>query len=262
MSVLPPLDAHTHIDPAIDERELRALRSVLFAVTREPAEWDAAVARRDRQCAWGLGCHPGLPRAFASFDIDRFIELMMRVPLVGEVGLDRRSKVPMAQQREVFRRILRAVAERPRPVSIHSVGAASEVLDELRACPLPGAVLHWWRGSPDETRSAVQLGCFFSLNGAELSRPKVIGHLPRDRVLTETDFPHTQRQDREARRPGRVGTIERALGSHWEVDAASARQQVWSNLAALVSATDSARLMPRGVQATLLGLPAPAPESR
>jgi TatD DNase family protein len=257
VTALPPIDAHAHIDTTIDNRELRALRAVIFAVTREPAEWDAAVARRDRHCAWGLGCHPGVPRAIANFDIDRFVELLVRVPLIGEVGLDRRSKVPMPQQREVFRRVLQAVAEQPRPLTIHSVGATEEVLDELRACSLPGAVLHWWRGSAAQTRDAVQLGCFFSLNGAEVPRPKVLAHVPRDRVLTETDFPHAQRQDRAARRPGLVTTIEHALAEQWQLDADAARWQLWSNLRALLSATGTGRLMPRGIQATLLGL-APA----
>jgi len=254
VSVLPPIDAHAHIDTAIDERDLRALRAVVFAVTREPAEWDAAVARRDRHCVWGLGCHPGVPRAFETFDIHRFKQLLGRAPLVGEVGLDGRSKVPMDRQRRVFAAVLRELAEEPRPVTIHSVGASAEVLEELRECPVTGAVLHWWRGSPKQTREAVELGCFFSLNGAEAARPKVLADVPRERVLTETDFPHTQRQDDAARRPGIVSTIERGLGAQWHLEPEAVRWQVWSNLRTLLADTNAARLMPRGVQTTLLAL--------
>jgi TatD DNase family protein len=253
MSVLPPLDAHAHVMTTIEARELRAVRSVVFAVTREPSEWDAAAGRRDELCIWGLGCHPGVPAAIAAFDAEKLGSQITATPLIGEVGLDGGSSVPMADQRRVFREVLEVANTSSRLVSIHSVRASALVLDELdKAGGVSGAILHWWRGSASETRRAVELGCYFSLNGAEAVRPKVLDALPVDRVLTETDFPHSQRSDKCADKPGGVQTIEDALANAWDVGRYEARRQVWTNLSVLCSATRTATLMPRRIQGSLL----------
>lgn len=252
MSALLAIDAHAHVLTDIDERELRALRAVVFAVTRDPGEWLAASHRRDKACVWGLGCHPQVPGAVEAFSAQRLAELLVDVPLIGEVGLDRRSKVPMTRQRTVFREVLEVASEMTRLVSIHSVGATAEVLEELKKQPAPGAILHWWRGSASETQDALELGSYFSLNGSEVRRPKVLSLLPCERVLTETDFPHTERSDRAADRPGGVATIETALAREWGEDVATVRRQVWRNLADLCVATRTSVLMPRAVQASLL----------
>jgi TatD DNase family protein len=253
---LPPLDAHAHVRTDIDERELRALRSAVFAVTREPGEWAAAIARRDPTTVWGIGCHPKLAGAITGFDVERFAEAVSKTALIGEVGLDGGSRVPMAEQLRVFRACLIVAKRESRLVSIHSVRAASAVVSELEAVGgVPGAILHWWRGSAEETRRALDLGCYFSLNGAEALRPKSLDLLPPDGVLTETDFPHSKRSDRAAVKPGRVGTIEQALAKNWEMGEAEVRRQVWLNLADLCAETKMASLMPRQIQASLLAAP-------
>lgn len=257
-SPLPPLDAHAHIEPTIAPAELTKLRAVVFAVTREPREWEAARRRNDRTTVWGVGCHPGVPAALGAFDPDQFSDAIADAPLVGEVGVDGRSKVPMARQREVLDRILAMVGENPRPVSLHSVNAADAVLDALRKRPVPGAILHWWRGSAAQTETAVEMGCFFSLNGAEVKNPKVLDLLPRDRVLTETDFPHSRRSDRAANRPGQVDTIEKALAVSWGEDLYGVRTQIWANLRALLDATGVTGRMPRDVKTALLTARRPA----
>jgi TatD DNase family protein len=253
--LLLPIDAHAHVPTTIEGRDLRALRSAIFAVTREPSEWTAAVARRDELCVWGLGCHPQVTGAIAAFDLGRLAELASSTPLIGEVGLDGGSRVPMADQRRVFRGALEVARDRSRLVSIHSVRASATVLEDLEAVGgVSGAILHWWRGSVAETRRAIELGCFFSLNGAEVARPKVLSVLPADRVLTETDFPHTRRSDKSADRPGAVGTIERALGDAWSMSSEDVRRQLWKNLAGICSATRTSSLMPRRLQGSLLAV--------
>jgi TatD DNase family protein len=251
---LQPIDAHAHVLTDIAERDLRALRALVFAVTREPDEWRAAANRRDRGCVWGLGAHPGVPSALRSFDAGALEPLLARTPLIGEVGLDRRSKAPRDLQLDVFRQVLDLATKTPRLVTIHSVGMSGEVLAELRQRPIPGAILHWWRGDARQTAEAVELGCYFSLNGAEARNPKVLSLLPAQQVLTETDFPHSRRSDRTADKPGAVQTIEEALAATWDGTVTEVRERLWQNLARLCAATRTTSLMPRDVQATLLAL--------
>jgi TatD DNase family protein len=249
---LPAIDAHAHVLTDVSADDLRQLGAFVFAVTREDKEWEPALRRHDNLAIWGVGVHPGVPAAIAGFDAERFAQNVDRALLVGEVGLDGRSKVGLADQRPVFDAVLDVVLAAQRPISIHSVAASGDVLKALRRRPVAAPILHWWRGNQTETEEAVELGCFFSLNGAEAVRPKVIDRLPRERVLTETDFPHSRRSDPAARQPAAVATIEDALMERWNADRLTLRRQLWRNLGILFDACALFDRLPAGVQDALL----------
>lgn len=251
MSLL-PIDAHAHIKTTVPACDLADLESFVVAVTREQAEWQRALHRHDELVVWGIGVHPGLPEEVMSFDAVGFAAALHDALFVGEVGLDGKSKTPAAAQRAVFDQVLAAVAQKPRPTTIHSVSASRQVLDALRAQPIAAPILHWWRGSERETEEAVEMGCFFSLNGAEARRPKVIKLLPPDRVLTETDFPHSRRTDSVAARPAAVATIEAALMQEWSLDELALRRRLWRNLAELYERCELSERLPTAVQDAIL----------
>jgi len=248
---LPPLDCHAHVETGIPADMLRGLRAVVVAVTREPREWDAAIGRRDPATLWAIGAHPGVAAALRDFDAGRFRSAVDGAVFVGEVGLDARAKTDRAVQAEVFNAVLTVLAEHPRPVTIHSTAATGEVIAALRARPVPGPVLHWWRGSPTQTREAVALGCFFSINGHEVRNPRVVDLVPADRLLTETDFPHTRRYDRAAAQPGSVETVEAYLEARWNADRLEVRRRLWRNFGSLLSNTNVIERMPRTVLGAL-----------
>lgn len=254
---LPPLDAHAHVAPNVPAADLTSLRAAVFAVTPSLSEWQQAAGRTDELTAWGLGCHPAITGEVEGFSPSAFSKALDSAALVGEVGLDARRGAAIATQREIFSQVLEMLTERPRLVSIHSVGASSQVLDALERYPQSGAILHWWRGSTSETDRALEIGCFFSLNAAEARRPKVIDLIPPERVLTETDFPHTQRHDPAADHPGVVETVERALGRAWALDEWGVRRRIWANLAALLERTESTPRMPLGIRKALIVAPVP-----
>lgn len=232
---LPPIDAHAHIEVRIAPHELDLLNAFVMAVTGSLNEAEAAATRRDHMTLWGVGCHPAVPASVGDFDRERFAAVVHRSPFVGEVGLDRRSKVPMERQVDILGEILDVVAQSPRPVSLHSTGATAAILDVLERHPVPSPILHWWRGTRAETDRAVELGCLFSLNGHEARSPKVIEFVPVDRVLPETDFPHTRRYDPDASRPGAVATVEHMLAAHYQLTQEAMRERTWSTLARLLA---------------------------
>ena len=121
-----------------------------------------------------------------SFDMGRFNELVKKTPIVGEVGLDRISPVPLDLQLQTFRQVLDTVMEIPRLVSIHSWHTTAMTIEELKRRPFSVPVLHYWTGTIRETREAVDLGCYFSIN-AEMRIPKYCKIVPKDRLLIETD---------------------------------------------------------------------------
>lgn len=93
----------------------------------------------------------------------------------------------------MFRQLLNAIRDRPVLISIHSMGATSEVLGELAGAPHPGAILHWFLGTPSQVARAASIGCFFSVNAA--MGDDLVTAMPKERVLSETDYPETKLRD-------------------------------------------------------------------
>jgi len=250
MRIPPPLDTHAHVDPGIDGAELRKLGAFIFAMTRSLDEFEAVQSRSDLRTLWGVGVHPGLVRAQRSFSVERFHQLVQDAPLVGEVGLDGSSRVPIEIQTTTFRQVLEELQRHPRIVSVHSSGAHLRVLRELHRTPVEGVILHWWTGEAEMTEEAVRLGCYFSLPPAMMSSEEMVRAIPPNRLLTETDHPYGDRRTRGGK-PGRVDEVERGLADLRGIEPRAQRVDVWDNLAKLVDATGIGSALPPEWQTTL-----------
>lgn len=250
--VLPPLDLHAHVDPRIAPRQLEQLGAVVFAATRSASEFERTTARSDQVTIWGLGCHPGVATAQTNFDAGRFAELMRRTPFISEVGLDGATRTDAGTQTEIFRSVLALVARTPKITSVHSKRATSQVLDLIEESGARGVVLHWWLGSQDETKRAIGLGCFFSVNRSmDCTKLRNAG-VPLGSLLPETDHPSGNRQGTDHRQPGWTSDVERAVAEVYGVTAVEVRTRFWRTLAALTRELDLDDLFPRAVKAMLV----------
>lgn len=251
---LPPLDLHAHISTNTQPADLERLGAVVFAATRSLDEYETTISRQDRVTIWGLGCHPGIPKAQDVYDSNRFAALLPSTAYVSEIGLEGRSKVPMEQQVSVLSSILGHLELTPRIASIHSSGATEKVLDTLEQHRIRGAVLHWWRGDENQTRRAVNLGCWFSVNAVGIKQSAQFAEIPLKRILTETDHPSGDRSSTPPRQPGAISDVENGLARIYGITADAVRQQCWSNFARLVDEVAVAHLLPRPVQRMLLAV--------
>lgn len=221
---LPSLDCHAHIAPDVTRSQLASLGSTqVFAVTRSLSEAAQVADRADNDLTWGLGVHPGVPAARTNYDPETFRRLLPRFALVGEVGLDKRG--PRGEQERILADVFEACANRPVFISVHSTGRTREVVDLLVRHRHPGAILHWFLGTADEMKRAVAAGAYFSVNNA-MSDDLIVA-VPRERVLSETDFPARQVR---ARLPGETLTIENRLARIWQTSQEETRYQLWANL--------------------------------
>lgn len=237
MRIPPPLDTHAHVDPGIDGSELRKLGAFIVAMTRSLDEFEAVRSRSDLRTLWGVGVHPGLVRAQGAFAVERFRQQIQDTPIVGEVGLDGSSRVPIALQTATFRQVLEELQRHPRIVSVHSSGAHLQVLRELHRTPVEGVILHWWTGGAEMTEEAVRLGCYFSLPPAMMSSDEALSLIPPDRFLSETDHPYGDRRVRGRKQPGGTGEVEQRMSQRLGVDELSQRVSFWGNFARLVDQT-------------------------
>lgn len=247
---LPPLDMHAHVDGQVPQRDLESLGAVVFAATRSQIEFSRTLSRSDQVVVWGLGCHPGVLAAQERFDVEAFRTQITSTPFVSEIGLDSRSKVSGEIQLQTLRAILEIAVERPRILSIHSAGRTQAVLDLIDTVRPQGVILHWWLGTESETRRAVELGCYFSVNHAMASRPQV-DMIPHDRLLLETDHPSGDRHSPGLRRPGATQTTEADVARRIGITEEQLRERQWHNLSAMVAQLDLASLFPKAIQRML-----------
>jgi TatD DNase family protein len=244
-SALPSLDAHGHLDQRHASQDLAACGAVL-AMTLSLDEAALAVKRHEPWITWGAGCHPRIARAHQGFDPGRLRDLAQATAIVGEIGLDTGSRVPLEVQQAHFRAALAVAADLSRIVSIHSYRATALVLEELRRVPQTAAILHWWTGSAAETSEAVSLGCFFSIHSAVARYSWVRTRVPPGRILVESDHGYN---DPPAAIPCRIEWIEHLVGQQLKLDVAAVRRLAWRNLATLVERTGTAGLLPQGIVA-------------
>ena len=236
---LASLDAHVHLSADRRPAELRAAGFAL-AMTLSASEAELALARDDAKIVWGVGCHPRRARAIAAFDRERFDDLARSTPVIGEVGLDGSSRVPHDLQLPPFRAALAVARDLGRIVSIHPHRSSRAVLDELRRRPQPGAILHWWTGSEDETRDAVRLGCAFSVHRAVARRLIWLG-VPHANLLVESDLGYA---DPPREIPAAIARTERLLADRLGITSGEVREAGWRTLASLVARTGTRALLP------------------
>lgn len=116
---------------------------------------------------------------------------------VGEIGLDRwREPFDIVDQEEVFVWQLRLAAERNAPASLHCLKAWGAMETLLRREPRPqrGFLLHSYGGPVEMVPTFVKLGAYFSfpgyfLHARKLRQRETFRHIPRERLLIETDAP-------------------------------------------------------------------------
>lgn len=143
-----------------------------------------------------IGIHP----EFANDDIEEFKELLnqneLMVDGIGEVGLDplyeSKNHVLYDQQKSVFNTMLSCAEKYGKPVSIHSRNSVNEILDIISTYRLNGVLLHWFSGTSEQLKRAMDLGLYVSY-GPSLVYSKVMKEsflrADLERILVETDGP-------------------------------------------------------------------------
>jgi TatD DNase family protein len=201
-------DAHNHLQ---DGRLQPDLEGVVAALRSENVkrmvvngsceeDWPAVLelARRYPEVIPSFGYHPWHIKERSSGWEQRLEDFLGQVPAgVGEIGLDRWIQgCDTEDQKRVFVSQMRMAAERDLPVSIHCLQAWGPLLELLRDHPRPacGFVLHSFGGSRELVAGLADLGAYFSFPGyfahARKTRQReTFKHVPRDRLLIETDAP-------------------------------------------------------------------------
>jgi TatD DNase family protein len=252
------VDTHCHLDQYADPlavlKRAEAADTVTVAVTEVPSSFQRLAlrlgARRGVRVA--LGMHPLRAGAVSPLELALFTESLDQTDYVGEVGLDgsQAGRGTLRKQMKVFEHLLQQPRIKRKVLTVHSRGAEPETIERLAQTAVT-AILHWYSGALKHIDAASDAGLWFSVNPAMLgsrSGQRILAAIPRERVVTETDGPHTKLMGRPSE-PNDIPSVITGLARVWNEDVEQARRRVFENMAAIAS-------MARGGQAPVGGQPA------
>lgn len=142
-----------------------------------------------------LGLHPEKARDELQPMVDLMEENSKQISGIGEIGLDKTyvsDQDGFSQQTQVFQKMLSIAEKLRKPVSIHSRRTLDEIFSILSSYRLSGILLHWFSGSKEQLKHAMDLGCFVSYGPAMVySQDKqiLLSQTNTDKILFETDGP-------------------------------------------------------------------------
>ena len=243
---------HESFASDLDEVLERAVRSgvgriIVTGTSRPDSEAAAALARRHpRRLRATAGVHP---HEAATFDgaAAAAIEALARreeVVAVGETGLDfYRDFSPRPDQERAFEAQLEIAARLGLPVFLHERDARRRFVEILRPVRdrLGPAVIHCFTGDRDDLDAYLDLDLHVGITGwicderRGLHLRELVGRIPADRLMLETDSPYLLPRDLRPRPRSRRN--EPAHLAHVAQAVAGATGEAVEALAARTTAT-------------------------
>lgn len=214
----------------------------LLAVTSRPSDFRRLFPLYGRRegVRLALGLHP---LEVSKVDLARELHLFQgyssHTSYIGEIGLDLsvegRSTQP--EQERAFEAVLATEGVATKVMTVHSRGAAREVVAAIAEAGATRPILHWFSGAFRDLDAALDAGCLFSINPSmthSVKGQKIIARIPQERILVETDGPYARLRGRAAE-PRDVWQVIDYLALQWQLPQNATAGLVEENLGRLVA---------------------------
>lgn len=230
------IDVHCHFDMAknpekyISDNEKKQI--ITIGMTNLPSHFQMGVnhVRRYKYIRLALGLHPLRAKEHAK-EYSKFRQYVDETSYIGEVGLDfsREGFSTKEIQIKSFEFVLDCIRTKRKILSLHSRRAEKETLEMLTERGIENAIFHWYSGSLNVLRNIVNSGFFFSINSAMIQSDngkKIIAEIPKELILTETDFPYIDNSN--------IADIHMHLSNLWNISIENVEKIINSNLKRIV----------------------------
>lgn len=187
-----------------------------------------------------LGLHPlEVTQVNLGEELQLFERYAAHTSYIGEIGLDlsAKGKISQVEQQRALEAMLATKGVAEKVLTLHSRGAAREVVAAVAKAGASRAVLHWYSGGLRDLDAAVEIGCFFSVNPSmtrSANGRRIVSKIPRERVLLETDGPYVRVSGRPAE-PRDVWQVVDYLATDWSLTQSEAAAVLERNLSRLVA---------------------------
>lgn len=230
------IDVHCHFDMAknpekyISDNEKRQI--ITIGMTNLPSHFHMGVnhVRRYKYIRLALGLHPLRAKEHAK-EYSKFRQYIDETSYIGEVGLDfsREGFSTKEIQIKSFKFVLDCIRAKNKILSLHSRRAEKETLEMIKENRIENAIFHWYSGSLNVLKNIVNAGYYFSINSAMTQSnngKKIIENIPKELILTETDFPFVEKSD--------INSVQKYLSSFWGNSIAEVEKTINSNFKTLL----------------------------
>ena len=168
------VDSHIHLSDPLYEKEIgfiingmkkMQIKGCCVSVDYETSIKTLELAKKSNLILPFVGIHPQM----ASQEIKPVLELINqnlgKLAGIGEIGLDKtyvNTKEDYERQERVFREFLLQAEKLEKPISIHSRKTLDEIYQILSSYSLKGVLLHWFDGSKQQLKKAMDNGFYVS----------------------------------------------------------------------------------------------------
>ncbi|MGD2057781.1 MAG: TatD family hydrolase [Anaerolineales bacterium] len=194
-----------------------------------------------------VGVHPHDAKKWSSSTREQLEKLARdpKVVAIGEIGLDfYRNYSDPEIQRQAFKKQLELASDLQLPVIIHNREAGHDILPILEdwsaSLPTPligrAGVLHAFSSDGESASKVIEQGFYLGIAGpitfrnAESLR-ELVGKVPLERLLTETDAPYLTPEPYRGKRnePGYVRYVATEIASICQVESERVHEQTSAN---------------------------------
>ena len=151
-----------------------------------------------------VGIHPHMAKEWRSDSREQLLRLAQNeaVVAIGETGLDYcRNFSPPERQITAFKKQLGIAEETGLPLFLHQRDAHEDFIAILRTAEIKAAVVHCFTGCRDELNAYLELDLYIGITGWICDERRgrhlegLLGTIPLDRLLVETDAPYLLPRD-------------------------------------------------------------------
>lgn len=238
------IDAHCHFDMFPNPIEIvnRCERDhiITLGMTNLPSHFEMGYPHVSncRYVRLSLGMHPLMANE-AFKEQKKFTSLLEHTSYIGEVGLDFSIEGISTKDTQIknFEFVLNSIKGRKKIVSIHSRRAERLTLELLSKYEIENAIFHWFSGDLSILKKIAECGYFFSVNPAMIKSTngkRIIQTIPLNKILTETDAPFTEINNRITI-PQDVNVVINHLADLHSVSVLQMQEQINSNFKQLIN---------------------------
>jgi TatD DNase family protein len=185
-------------------RDAGVAQIVVTGTTVEESRKAVALSSGQSSVFATAGLHPHHARDGSAESMGALRELARhpRVVAIGECGLDfNRNYSPHPDQEKWFVAQIELALELKKPLFLHSRDAFPRFSQIISSFKPEKAVAHCFTGEREELRSYLDLGLYVGITGWICDERRgahlleLVGEIPRDRLLLETDSPYLTPRD-------------------------------------------------------------------
>ncbi len=261
------IDVHAHLDDerfekdldnVIDNAKEKGVELIISSgVNPETNRKVLEISKKDKILKASFGLYPldsiaekvngisdDYPRKIVPFSVDEELKWIEEhkddCVAIGEIGLDFQIAPDYKKEQiEVFEKVLKLAKRLNKIVVIHSRKAELECIEILEKFEMKKVVMHCFSGKKSLIKRCVDNGWFLSVPPVitRLDHFKVlVGIVPLENLLTETDAPYLSSVAGERNEPANVSVTINEIAKIKELSEEEVAEKIWENWNRLTSA--------------------------